>query len=280
MGGEKMTYQEICQALSAVGVDSAEWDAQLLIEHFCKKDRLWILSHPQENLVSDALDEAVSKRCARQPLQYLIGAWDFYNQTYEVSPACLIPRSDTEILVEEAIKRLPPNAFFADLCTGSGCIAISTLAERPDTHAIAVELSEDALALANRNAERNGVADRFCGVCQDVLHFSGDPDNRPLAILSNPPYIRTSVIKELSPEVKQEPHMALDGGEDGLLFYRALLKIARTWLREDGFCLFEIGYDQGADLQALARENGFSCMIRKDYGGCDRVAILHQLDIT
>lgn len=273
-----MTYRKICQALENAGVDTPQWDAQLLIEHFCGKDRLFLLGNPDQELDSKELEQAVAKRCQREPLQYLIGTWSFYNQTYEVSPACLIPRSDTEILVEEAIKRLPQNAFFADLCTGSGCIAVSVLAERSDTSAVAVDLSSDALTLANRNAERNGVSERFRGILGDVLHFSTelmDSIPRPHALLSNPPYIPTSVLKDLSPEVGREPQMALDGGDDGLVFYRELFRVAKQWLADDGFCLFEIGYDQGDSLRALAAENGFSCEIKKDLGSCDRVAILY-----
>lgn len=273
-----MTYQEICRKLTAAGIESPQWDAQLLIGHFCKRDRLAILAAPDEELISEELHRAVERRCQREPLQYIVGTWAFYRQEYEVSPACLIPRSDTEILVEEAIKRLPQNAFFADLCTGSGCIAVSVLAERKDTHALAVDLSCDALELAERNASRNGVAPRFTPKHADVLQLSDEwmeQFPRPHAILSNPPYIRQSVLQTLSPEVGFEPQMALDGGEDGLIFYRALMEIAAKWLQPDGFCLFEIGFDQGDALRAMALENGFSCRIQKDLGGCDRVAILH-----
>lgn len=275
-----MTYREICRALDCAKIESPEWDAQLLIEHFCGLDRVSILSDPEKDLTSPALDEAVRRRCAREPLQYLIGVWDFYRQTYEVSPHCLIPRSDTEILVEEAVKRLPRGAFFADLCAGSGCIGISVLAERADTRALAVELSPDALKIAKRNAIRNGVDGRYTVTLGDVLE--ADPDwismgDKPMAILSNPPYIRTDVIEGLSPEVGHEPRMALDGGADGLVFYRALIDLASRWLADGGFCLFEIGYDQGEELKVLAAEKGFSCEIKRDLGGCDRVAILHPL---
>ena len=278
-----MTYSEICSMLARAGVDSPEWDAQLLIERFCGLKPLEILADPHGTLPpSIALEEAVRRRCEREPLQYVFGFWDFYRQTYEVSPACLVPRSDTEILVEEAVRRLPDGAFFADLCTGSGCIAVSVLAERRDTTAMAVELSEEALALAERNAIRNGVADRFCGINGNVLEEKpafADPNRRPAAILSNPPYIRTDVLESLSPEVQREPRMALDGGADGMIFYRALLDLAKAWLAPNGFCLFEIGYDQGAEITALAEEKGFSCVVKKDLGGCDRVAILHPLSI-
>lgn len=269
-----MTYTEICEALRLAGIDSPEWDAQLLAEYFCHANNLSLLADPHRDLPSAALEDAVRRRCAHEPLQYLLGEWEFYRQRYEVSPDCLIPRADTEILVEESIKRLPRGAFFADLCTGSGCIAISVLAERPDTRALAAELSPKALELANRNAQRNGVSDRFFSVQADVLHFPSYLYPRPHAILSNPPYIRSDVVSTLAPEVLQEPRMALDGGKDGLVFYRALIKLAREWLADGGFCLFEIGYDQGDAVAELATREGFTCSLRQDYGGCDRVAIL------
>ena len=272
-----MTYGEICMVLRNAGVENAEWDALLLLEHFCGANRSQVLSAPGQNYRSDELYSAVQKRAQRVPLQYLLGVWEFYRQTYEISPDCLIPRPDTELLVEEAVRTLPQGAFFADLCTGSGCIAISVLAERPDTRAAAADLSAAALDVAKRNACRNGVSNRFFAVHADILHFPRAPLStfpRPAAILSNPPYIRTDVLDSLSPEVRQEPRMALDGGGDGLLFYRALLGIASDWLGADGFCLFEIGFDQGEAVAALAEERGFSCRLHRDYGGCDRLAIL------
>ncbi len=278
-----MTYKEICKMLHDAGVDAPEWDTQELIGHYCHADRRQILSEPDVEWNNEALRAAVARRCSREPLQYILGEWTFYRQTYAVSPACLIPRSDTECLVEEAIGRLPKGAFFADLCTGSGCIAVSTLAERQDTAAVAVELSEEALELAGKNALRNGVADRLSLEHGDIFKLDNaffDRYPKPQAILSNPPYIRTEVIDGLQREVAWEPHMALDGGKDGLLFYRTLLQIASTWLSEEGFCLFEIGYDQGADLCALAGQHGFFCKIIKDLGGCDRVAVLHRCDIS
>ncbi len=274
-----MTYREIVTRLEASGIDTAAWDAELLLEHFCGVGRLQLHAEPETSYTSPALERAVADRAARVPLQYLLGEWQFYRQTYKVTPACLVPRSDTELLVEEAIRRLPRGGFFADLCTGSGCIAISVLAERPDCTALAAELSPDALALAEENAKRNGVLDRLTLKRADVLHLEADfweGHPRPDAILSNPPYIRTEVLPSLSPEVQSEPQMALDGGTDGLLFYRALTALAEAELPPNGFALFEIGYDQADALRAIAARHGFSCRIRKDLGGCDRLAILQR----
>lgn len=277
--GTAMTYREITTVLRQAGIDTPEWDAALLIGHFCSVNRTSVTSALDRDYPSSALETAVRVRADRFPLQYLLGEWQFYRQTYEVTPDCLIPRADTEILVERAIRVLPENAFFADLCTGSGCIAVSTLCERPDTTAIAVDLSQKALDIAARNAKRNGVSERLEFACANVLSENAEwamSRPRPSAILSNPPYVRSGEIDVLSPEVGHEPRMALDGGNDGLVFYRSLLRLAREWLAPNGVCLFEIGCDQADDLRKLAAENGFSCAILRDYGGNDRVAELRR----
>lgn len=269
-----MTYREICTRFAACGIEGAEWDAACLIEHFCGTDLPTLRADPHRNYHSDALECAVGRRMKREPLQYILGEWEFYRQRYEVSSDCLIPRSDTEILVEEAIRRLPPNAHFADLCTGSGCIAISTLAERPDTRATAYEIFPATLTLALRNAQKNGVSERFEGVCTDILTAEPPTEHRFDAILSNPPYIATHELANLSPEVRAEPQAALDGGDDGLLFYRAILSKWTLALKKDGFCLLEIGYDQANTIVRLGNEHGFDVTVRQDLGGNDRVACL------
>lgn len=275
-----MTYRRMVSAFAAAGIDSPEWDAQLLIAHFCRVSREEILLNPDKNYASEELDAAARKRADRFPLQYLLGEWQFFRQTYKVSPACLIPRQDTERLVEEAIRLLPQNAFFVDLCTGSGCIAISILCERPDTTALAVDVSEEALQLAAENAKRNGVEDRMALKKADLLTSSAEEwatgCSRPAAILSNPPYIPTNRVAALSREVGAEPKMALDGGRDGIIFYRRFLETLPQWLPPDGFFLFEIGFDQREAICRLAAQHALSCKITKDYGGNDRVAELRK----
>lgn len=271
-----MTYFALCRRLSAAGIENASGEAALLLEHFCGADTSRLPLEEDRDWQSQALENAVLRREAHYPLQYLLGEWDFFRQTYEVSPDCLIPRADTEILVEEAIRLLPPNARFADLCTGSGCIAISTLAERRDTQAVALEKYPRTLAIARRNAERNGVADRFSPLEEDLLAPRTPLSEEPLhAILSNPPYIPRRDLSSLAPELSSEPAAALDGGEDGLLFYRAILRDYAKYLRPDGFFLLEIGYDQAEAVCAIAREAGFPVFrLRRDYGGNDRVLYL------
>ncbi len=271
-----MTYKEICEALRAAGIESAEWDAALLLERFCGVHLgVPTLGDPTDH-TDPALMAAVQKRCTRYPLQYLLGEWAFYRQTYEVTPDCLIPRADTEVLVEEAIKLLPQGARFADLCTGSGCIAVSVLCERPDTSAVAVDKFEATLSLAMRNATKNGVQARLVGRVGDVLADGGLAEGERFdAILSNPPYITKAALEALAPELNAEPMAALDGGEDGLLFYRALLRLSRTHLKEGGLLLLEIGYDQAEALRTLTKEAGYaSCRILKDLGGNDRVVVV------
>ena len=277
-----MTYRELYERLTLGNIENSEWDAACLLSHFCGISLSTVYADTERDYaLSGDLENAVARRLAHEPLQYILGEWEFYRQTYEVTPDCLIPRSDTECLVEEAIKLLPHGALFADLCTGSGCIAISTLAERPDTRAYALEKFPATLALAERNAQRNGVRDRFEPICADVLLLPSLPFGSLDAILSNPPYIATREIQALSQEVHAEPYAALDGGEDGLDFYRAILKNWSHLLKKDGFILFEIGYDQGAALTELSHAYGFqSVCIKRDLGGNDRVAILSNFTPT
>ncbi len=270
-----MTYGELCFRLQQAGIENAEWDAALLLEHFCAADPTTLRFHADRDYTSEALEAAVAKREARYPLQYLLGEWHFYRQTYEVSPDCLIPRSDTEILVEAAVLRLPKGACFADLCTGSGCIAVSVLAERQDTRALAVDKFPNALEMARRNAARQGVSERAEFLCADVLSSVCASEKSLDAILSNPPYIPTSDLDSLAKEVSAEPRAALDGGEDGLLFYRGILQKYAACLAPQGFFLFEVGFDQADAVAELGKEAGFSVAeILKDYGGNQRVVYL------
>ena len=275
-----MTYRQLCTKLQNAKIENAEWDALCLMEHFCAVSSTLLRLEPDRDYANDALEDALNRRLAHEPLQYILGEWEFYRQKYEVTPDCLIPRADTEILVETAIRILPPFARFADLCTGSGCIAISTLAERPDTTAVALEKFPLTLSLAERNAKKNGVDSRFDGILDDVL---ASPirlaEHAPFdAILSNPPYIPSADIAELSPEVHAEPLVALDGGEDGLIFYRSILKNYAPLLKKDGFFLFEIGFDQAQSLTALAKEQNFKhTRVIRDFGGNDRVVYISNI---
>ncbi len=273
-----MTYNEICRSLEGAGIEDNRAEAAMLICHFCQLNKAELLSRREEFFDSPELRAAVEKRCAHYPLQYILGYWDFCHETYRVTEDTLIPRQDTEKLVELAIRMIPKEGRFIDLCTGSGCVAISTLAARPDCRAVAVDLFENTLKIAGENAEQNGVGERIGFLRENVLEPSfmdslGGFD----AILSNPPYIETEQVGLLARELSYEPEAALDGGDDGLDFYRVIIGRYGAYLTQNGFMLLEIGWDQGKSVSAIAKEAGFRCEIYKDYGGNDRVAYLTKL---
>lgn len=249
----------------------------MLICHFCDISRVELFKRSGEDFQSEALDDAVIRRCSHYPLQYILGVWDFCHERYRVNEHTLIPRSDTECLVEIATRKLVGQARFIDLCTGSGCVAISTLAARPDCHAVAVDLFEQTVEIARENAEENGVGDRLGLMTADVLEPSFmEPLGYFDAILANPPYIVRSTLATLEEELSYEPVAALDGGEDGLDFYRVIIGKYGAYLTEEGIMLLEIGYDQADAVRTLAADAGFSCEIFQDLGNNDRVAFLQR----
>ena len=196
-----MTYNEICISLANAEIENNRGETAMLICHFCNVTKADLLLRRDEDFDSPELAEAVQKRCQHYPLQYILGYWDFCNETYKVTENTLIPRQDTEKLVELAIKLIPENSRMIDLCTGSGCVAISTLAARQDCHAVAVDLFAETLAVARENAEANGVGDRMGFLAQDVLYPAFmDSLGTFDAIVSNPPYIETHQISLLTLE--------------------------------------------------------------------------------
>ena len=265
-----MTSRDLTLALKQAGIDLPATDARLLISHYFGMEAGEILAHPEKDYTGDAFLSAVEKRKQRLPLQHILGEAYFYGNRFLVSPDCLIPRADTELLVEEACRLLPKNARFADFCTGSGCIALSVLANRSDTSALAVDVSAAALEMAKKNAEALELSSRVSFLCAD-LFADALPADIPHYILSNPPYIRADVIPTLAPELAHEPKLALDGGEDGLRFYQAFLERFSP-----DFFLFEIGFDQGAAVAALGEAHGYHATVKKDLGGCDRLVILSR----
>ncbi len=266
-----MTLDELTARLRAAGVPDPETDASLLICHFEEVSPALLRADRARSYESLALTAAAEARARRTPLQYIIGEVAFFEETYRVTPAVLCPRPDTELLVEEAISRIPKGVRFGDLCTGSGCIAVSTLAHRPDLTGLAVEVSGDALTVATENAERNGVSDRLGFLRFDLLAGRHPMLARLPVLLSNPPYIATAALAALDEEVKREPSLALDGGEDGLVFYKTLLSYYSPAL-----FLFEIGFDQGEAVSALGRDKGYRATVKKDLGGNDRLVILEK----
>ena len=265
-----MTFAKLKALFAEHGIPDPATDAALLLRHFFGVSHAALLAEPARDYESDALCDAITRRLTREPLQHILGRAFFFDEEYEVSGDCLIPRADTELLVEYAITHLPKGATFADLCTGSGCIALSVLAHRPDLTALAVDISEGALALARRNAERLSLGERVafyqCNLLTDALPFPLPP-----FVLSNPPYITDGAMEALAPELGFEPAIALRGGADGLCFYRHFLAHMSPSL-----FLFEIGYDQKDAITALGEAAGYTASVFSDLGGNPRLAVLKK----
>ncbi len=266
-----MKFSEAVSLLSDAGISDAKREARMLFS------RLGGIA-PHELIGKDTecdlprLTDAVHRRAKREPLQYILGSVDFYKERYEVTPDCLIPRYDTEILVDEIIKRLPRGASFLDLCTGSGCIVISVLKNTDGTRAHAVDISRGALECARRNAALNGVDERISFLLLDALSERVEGDF--FAVVSNPPYVSEEAYMSLEPEIYHEPREAFVGGESGLVFYEKITEDYKDRIPADGFIAFEIGFDQGEALSEIAAHHGLAAQIIKDYSNNDRVVIL------
>ncbi len=281
----QITWREVLRLgeryLEQCGVADASVDAWLLLEHVTGLGRAQYLARACEPFAGGSADaedqlqsyaELLKKRGSHIPLQYLTGEQEFMGLTFRVNEHVLIPRQDTETLVEEALARVRPGMRILDLCTGSGCIAISLAklgpGDAPGLRVDASDISPEALSVAQENARRLGAQVRL----MESDLFAGITDVYDM-IVSNPPYIRTAVIGELSGEVRlHEPLLALDGREDGLSFYRRIAGKSRARLAEDGWLLLEIGHDQAEDVTGLLAEAGFE-EIRtvRDLAGRDRV---------
>lgn len=282
-----MTYRQLyefgAQALAQAGIAEAGLDARLLLEYICHTDRNTLLLYGdggRSSLEEQFYREVIARRAARMPLQYITGEQEFMGLSFRVNAHTLIPRQDTEVLVEEAMRYLSDGMRILDLCTGSGCILLSLLRYSNRCTGVGIDISPGALAVAKENAARLGLEAAFLeGDLFAPLeeYFSGAVEEDRLfdIIISNPPYIETAVIGTLMPEVRAyEPLQALDGREDGLFFYRAILKQAGDYMRKGGWIFFEIGCNQGNAVRALLEESGFAdAAIVQDYAGLDRIAM-------
>lgn len=270
-----MTYREAIRfgesVLSDAQIEDAKIDAWLLLEMVCRIDRNFYYMHMEEDMQEEQVSEyeiAVKKRAEHIPLQYIIGETEFMGLRFKVNSSVLIPRQDTETLVEEALKVVKPGMKVLDLCTGSGCVIVSILHNARDVKGYATDISKQALNVAKENAKLNDAAVNF--ERSDLFdNVTGSFD----IIVSNPPYIRTEEIVKLMPEVSHfEPMEALDGKEDGLYFYRKIIAECADYLNPEGRILFEIGYDQGDAVSGLLREAGFQeISVIKDLAHNDRV---------
>jgi len=254
-------------------------DARLLLEASCGTDYQTLLADGNERLVTDEefcrYETMLERRSGHEPVAYILGAQDFMGLPFFVTRDVLIPNQDTENLVEEAMKEVHAGMRILDLCTGSGCILLSLLHYSADTTGVGTDLSAAALRVAAENGGRLGLSDRAVWKQGDLYEAlaGAESSSKFDLIVSNPPYIPTAVIGTLMPEVAEmEPRMALDGGEDGLSFYRRILAGARDVLKIGGVLMMETGFDEAADVASMMRQSGFlDLQIIRDYGGQDRI---------
>lgn len=289
-------YNKGKSILADSGIEDAAQDALWMLLEVCGIDKAYYLAHGNDEVNITCQDgresryfAMVSKRSEHIPLQHILGYTEFMGLRFEVNGDVLIPRQDTETLVEEALQHVHDGMRILDLCTGSGCILISLLNYSNDCTGVGSDISDKALAVARRNAENilsgrtadGATAAADCDAADGIRYefvrsdLFENIEGRFDIIVSNPPYIRTDVIDTLAPEVKDhDPMIALDGGEDGITFYERIVDKLDDHLLPGGCVLFEIGYDQGEAVSALLKDKGYlDVMVIKDYSGNDRVVM-------
>lgn len=272
----KMKLREALQRgtelLKNRGIADFRADARFLLCQALGKDTTYLLTHGETEMDSDDYLALLRRRADGEPLSYIVGKAEFMSLEFEVNPDVLIPRQDTETLVEFVIEQMKGRSepVLLDLCTGSGCIAISLAKYIPGARVTACDISSKALEVAERNAGRNQVRVAFRQ--EDVLHPGLEFGPADL-VVSNPPYIEREVIDTLQTEVKDyEPRAALDGGPSGMVFYNQIIPQSRTYLKPGGILAVEIGADQGQRVKALFERWGYiAVQVHKDYPGNDRV---------
>lgn len=266
-------YKEGADDLARAGIRDAGTDAWYLLEYVTGINRASYYGSPDREMSREEEEryrDLLKKRAGHLPLQHITGEQAFMGFTFLVNENVLIPRQDTEVLVEEALTHLKSGMEVLDLCTGSGCILISLLKLCQEITGTGSDISEKALETAEENGRRLGVEERVKWVKSDLFdRLSGSYD----LIISNPPYIRTEVIEELQEEVRlHDPRIALDGREDGLFFYRQIARESRKYMKQDGWLALEIGHDQAEAVAGLLDDAGYTqIQVKKDLAGLDRV---------
>lgn len=275
-------YEEGRRILEQAGLPDAALDARFLLEEVCGTNLQTLLVFPEKKVTEEEVNQYrafIQRRKDREPTAMILGEWDFMGLTFRLNKSTLIPEQDTEVLVEtalEELKRRGPGEAplrILDLCTGSGCILLSLLHELRNAGGLGTDLSEEALEAARENAVRLGLQEKAAFRQGDLWEPVGD--ERFDLIVSNPPYVPTDVIPTLEPEVRcGEPYAALDGGEDGLVFYRRIMEEAAGHLKPSGIIIVESGFDEAAQISALMQDQKLrGIRTVKDYGGLDRVVL-------
>ena len=275
-------YEEGRRILEQAGLPDAALDARFLLEEVCGTNLQTLLVFPEKKVTEEEVNQYrafIQRRKDREPTAMILGEWDFMGLTFRLNKSTLIPEQDTEVLVETALEELKRRGLgeaplrILDLCTGSGCILLSLLHELRNAGGLGPDLSEEALEAARENAVRLGLQERAAFRQGDLWEPVGD--ERFDLIASNPPYVPTEVIPTLEPEVRcGEPYAALDGGEDGLVFYRRIMREAAGHLKPSGIIIVESGFDEAPQIAALMQDQKFrGIRTVKDYGGLDRVVL-------
>jgi release factor glutamine methyltransferase len=272
------TLQEISKKLSPLNIENPDREAEILLHQGLRMDLVEMyrdnpeISNEQKTLI----EKMITRRAGHEPLQYITGHTDFMELEISVGQGVLIPRPETEIMAELAINILRSTSdvrrlTVLDLCTGSGCLALALAKNFPDSKVCGIDISEAALGYALKNAEANeiGNVEFMKGHLFDPLAQNSKFD----LIISNPPYIRKDDIRDLQPEIREwEPLNALDGGEDGLDFYREIIPSARVYLKENAALMFEVGFDEADSVAGIFRNAGYhEIQITKDYSGIKRI---------
>lgn len=270
-----MNYRKLYETgkdrLEKAGIQEAALDARLLLEEVCRTDRNTLLVHGDRAVTEEEETQFrifIERRSTHEPLQQITGWQEFMGLRFSVTEDVLVPRQDTETLVEEVMRYLRDGMEILDVCTGSGCILLSLLRYSNGCRGVGCDISEKALAVAGQNAKELGISAQF--IQSDLFESI---EGRFEYIVSNPPYIRKDMIPTLMEEVRDhEPLIALDGGEDGLDFYRKITREATEHLYSGGMLFFEIGYDQGEAVKNLLLEDGYTDVeVHQDLAGLDRV---------
>ena len=278
-GSISQALREAAAILQNAGVPEARREASSLLVFILAKDRTFLIAHAEDPVSEEMLlrfQESVERRAAGEPLQYITGVQDFFGREFRVTPDVLIPRPETELLVEAAIEVSGSSPFVCDVGTGSGCIAVTLLCELGKARAVALDKSPAALEIAKLNSRDHSVADRAEFLVSDCLDALDPRDYQFDLVVSNPPYVSASMLPGLQREVRDhEPLIALSPGADGLKIIRRLIKETPAFLKPNGHLLMEIGFDQGEAVTELVKETAWQLLeIRPDLQGIPRIVVL------
>lgn len=273
-----MTYNQFRikaeKLLENSGIDDIKSEIVQLVCGVCGMTQAEYLAKKGEDIPEECkseLEQKLERRLLGEPIQYILGEWEFYGLRMLCGKGCLIPRWETEMLVQSAVSLIPHNGNVLDLCTGSGCISVAILKNRPDVTVTAVDISPEALEYARRNAELHGVSDRLTLVCGDVADFA--VKGRVDVIVSNPPYVRTEDVDAFDRTMRFEPRIAFDGGKDGLDFYRTIVSRFTPILEKGGVMLFEAGFDTTESVAQLMKNAGLETVMDFDVNGIPRTCM-------